>query len=113
MLISQRNELQSYLESFVIPKIGGNKEPELKAFVKELLLDKSLASGNGGDDSTTMLRMLRAAHRLDQKRPPENETKSMIVWISRLLLDLCQTEADQDILFKNVRQITNTNYNEE
>ena len=111
MLISQRNELQSYLESFVIPMIGGNKEPELKAFVKELLLDKSLASGNG--DNSTMLRMLRAAHRLDQKRPPEIETKSMIVWISRLLLDLCQTEADQDILFKNVRQITNTNYNEE
>ena len=67
MLISQRNELQSYLESFVIPMIGGNKEPELKAFVKELLLDKSLASGNGGDNST-VLRMLRAAHRLDQKR---------------------------------------------
>ena len=111
MLISQRNELQSYLESFVIPMIGGNKEPELKALAKELLLDKSLASGNG--DNSTMLRMLRAAHRLDQKRPPENETKSMIVWISRLLLDLCQTEADQEILFKNVRHITKSNYNEE
>ena len=37
----------------------------------------------------------------------------MFVWITKLLLDLCQTEADQDDLFKNVRLITKSNYNEE
>jgi len=99
VLLEQRRELMDYLESIVVPFLRRTDDPALKAIMKKLL-----SSGVTGGDTQT--KMLSAAIQIDQDSG--EKTNASFRWLVNLLLDMCQTEAEQSDIIERITSVTKT-----
>ena len=106
MLMCQRKELMTYLEEFIVPTLRRQFDlSHLKALVKGLLLscnDPSWVS------DTSQVRLLRVALKIDQ----QSGSDSTLHWLLALMLHNCETEDEQDHVFRDVRLATSTFHEE-